>query len=79
MRGSDLIDGEVADHRHVGCAVALAQPGLVFVEDDVENPVQSVFDRIGMGTLKISDEGAVRWLLTDAGFHRLDDGGIGVN
>src|SRR5208283_5303588 len=44
LRGSDLIDGEMADDRHVGCAVALAQPGLVLVEDDVEHPVQLVFD-----------------------------------
>jgi hypothetical protein len=35
LRGSDLIDGEVAYDRHVGCAMALAQPGLVFVDDDV--------------------------------------------
>ena len=42
--GSDLIDGEMTHDRHVGCAVALAQAGLVFVEDDVEHPMQPVFD-----------------------------------
>ncbi len=44
LRVSDLVDGEMADDRHVGCSVAFAQPGLVFVEDDVEHPVQLVFD-----------------------------------
>ena len=42
--GLGEVEGEVADDGHVGCAVALAQPGLVFAEIDVEHPVQPILD-----------------------------------
>ena len=34
----------MSDDSHVFRAVAFSQAGLVFVEDDVEHPVQAVFD-----------------------------------
>ena len=37
-------DGEVAQGRHDGGAVAGADLGVVFGEDDVADPVQPVFD-----------------------------------
>lgn len=41
---ADEIEGEVTDHRHVACTEAFAQPRLVLVEGDIENPVQAVLD-----------------------------------
>ena len=40
----DGVDCEVAHHSHVHGAVALTQAGLIVAEDDIENPVQTVFD-----------------------------------
>jgi hypothetical protein len=44
LGGANEIDGEVPDDGHIFRAVAFAQTGLVFVEDNVKNPVQLVFD-----------------------------------
>lgn len=41
---SDEVDAGVADHGHVDGAVALAEAGLVFLEDNVEHPVQRILD-----------------------------------
>ncbi len=32
------------DNGHVMCAMALSEPGLVVIEDDVEGPVEGIFD-----------------------------------
>ncbi len=42
--GADEVEGEVADARHVLGAVTGSEAGLVFVEEDVEDPVQAVLD-----------------------------------
>jgi len=42
---SDEVDGEMADHGHVPCAVSFPKPALVFLEDDIENPGERVLDR----------------------------------
>ena len=42
--GADEIDGEVSDDGHVLCAMALSQPRLIVLEDNVEGPVEGVFD-----------------------------------
>ncbi len=41
---ADDVDGEVPDEGHVAGAVAGSEAGLVLLEDDVENPVEAVFD-----------------------------------
>lgn len=50
--GSDEVEGEVADHRHVCGTVAAAQARLVLLELDIENPMQAVLDApMGSGGL----------------------------
>ena len=44
MYGAYEIEGEVAHHRHVGGAVTLAQAREVLAEDDVEHPMEGIFD-----------------------------------
>src|SRR3546814_8516877 len=41
---ADEVDGEMPDDGHVPGAVPLAEAGLVFLEDGVEDPVEAVFD-----------------------------------
>src|SRR5487761_1396518 len=42
--GADEIDCEVSDDGHVSSAVASPQTGLILIEGDVEDPVQTVLD-----------------------------------
>src|SRR5690606_6906339 len=44
LDGADEIDGEVSDDGHVLCAMALSQPRLIVLEDDVEGPMEGVFN-----------------------------------
>ena len=42
--GADEIEGQMAHQSHVLGAVAASQARLVLFEDDIEHPVQAVFD-----------------------------------
>ena len=42
--GADEVEGEVSDDGHVFGAVSFSEAGLVVAEDDVEDPVEAVFD-----------------------------------
>ncbi|MGO9359351.1 MAG: hypothetical protein ACLP1D_17105, partial [Xanthobacteraceae bacterium] len=59
---SDQVVGDVFDDGEVGRGFSGSHAALVVAHHHVEHPTQGVLDRIGMGTLKISDEGSVRWL-----------------
>ena len=38
------VDSEVPDDSHVLCAVAFSDAGEVFLEGDIEDPMEGVFD-----------------------------------
>jgi hypothetical protein len=42
--GSDEIEGEVSDDRHVFRAVTGSEARLIVAEGDIENPMQAVLD-----------------------------------
>ena len=44
LGGSDEVDGEVSDDRHVFRAVPDSETRLIVAEGDVENPMQAVLD-----------------------------------
>lgn len=44
-RSPDEVESEVAHDGHVVRAVAFSEAGLILVEDDVEGPVESIFDQ----------------------------------
>ena len=42
LSGSDHIEGKTADEGHVLSAIASATAGVIFLEDDIEDPVQAL-------------------------------------